>query len=68
MGIQPRRVGLSWIDALCVDQDNVSERSHQVNVMGQIYTAACQVLIWLGPEDESTSSAFELMTALRSLS
>jgi len=56
-----------WIDAICIDQHNISERSHQVNIMGQIYTAARQVLIWLGPDYESTSSAFELMGTLVSL-
>jgi hypothetical protein len=56
-----------WIDALCIDQHDISERSHQVNIMGQIYTAASQVIIWLGPEDDSTRSAFELMKMISSL-
>jgi hypothetical protein len=26
-----------WIDALCIDQDNVQERNHQVGLMRQIF-------------------------------
>jgi hypothetical protein len=29
-----------WIDAICIDQTNVSERNHQVSMMGQIYRNA----------------------------
>lgn len=56
-----------WIDAICIDQRNVNEQSHQVNIMGQIYTAASQVLVWLGPDDDSTSHAFALIKGLSSL-
>jgi hypothetical protein len=37
-----------WIDALCIDQSNITERNHQVWQMGSIYKTAKQVLIWLG--------------------
>lgn len=37
-----------WIDAICIDQSNVSERGHQVQQMGSIYERAEMVLIWLG--------------------
>ncbi|KAF2114888.1 heterokaryon incompatibility protein-domain-containing protein [Lophiotrema nucula] len=37
-----------WIDALCIDQENVNERNHQVQQMGSIYSSATQVLVWLG--------------------
>ncbi|OAL43357.1 hypothetical protein IQ07DRAFT_552588 [Pyrenochaeta sp. DS3sAY3a] len=45
-----------WIDALCIDQSNVIERNHQVQQMGQIFSNAETVLMWLGikPELEST--------------
>jgi hypothetical protein len=36
-----------WIDALCIDQENVSERNHQVQQMGEIYSHAQHVLAWL---------------------
>ena len=37
-----------WIDALCIDQSNPSERIHQVAHMGNIYSKASAVHAWLG--------------------
>lgn len=37
-----------WIDALCIDQQNSTERNHQVQQMGKIFASAEQVFIWLG--------------------
>jgi hypothetical protein len=41
-----------WIDALVIQQNMVSERNHQVALMGSIYSRAKSVLIWLGVESE----------------
>ena len=50
-----------WIDAICVDQKNISERGHQVVRMADIYRRASRVVIWLGPErDDSTLAMREL--------
>ncbi|CAN9346902.1 unnamed protein product [Alternaria sp. RS040] len=40
-----------WIDALCIDQSNNSERSHQVQQMGQIFSHAIKVISWLGDDE-----------------
>lgn len=37
-----------WIDALCVNQNDLEERSQQVALMGEIYKTAKNVIIWLG--------------------
>jgi hypothetical protein len=37
-----------WIDALCISQEDVSERNHQVRVMEKIYSQAQGVVAWLG--------------------
>ncbi len=37
-----------WVDALCINQQNLGERNHQVELMGKIYSQATQVVIWLG--------------------
>jgi hypothetical protein len=47
-----------WIDAICIDQNNISERNHQVSQMGNIYRNARQVIIWLGMESPSSWNAF----------
>ncbi|KAK8097269.1 HET-domain-containing protein [Apiospora kogelbergensis] len=37
-----------WVDAVCIDQMNIEERSQQVSAMGQIYKGAKRVVIYLG--------------------
>ena len=37
-----------WVDATCIDQSNVSEKSSQVALMGDVYTTARHIMIWLG--------------------
>jgi hypothetical protein len=39
---------LLWIDALCINQADNSEKGHQVERMGEIYHEAQETLIWLG--------------------
>jgi hypothetical protein len=36
-----------WIDSICINQSDVSERTHQVGLMRDIYSAANRVLIYL---------------------
>jgi len=37
-----------WIDAVCIDQNNVSERGVQVQLMPDIYRGAKAVLVYIG--------------------
>ncbi|KAK7993374.1 TAP42-like family protein [Apiospora arundinis] len=37
-----------WVDAICIDQNNTSERGHQVRLMTKIYSEARSVLIYVG--------------------
>ncbi|RYO44787.1 hypothetical protein AA0113_g10741 [Alternaria arborescens] len=39
-----------WIDALCIDQSNNSERSHQVQQMANIFSNAIKVISWFGDD------------------
>ncbi|KAL4821935.1 heterokaryon incompatibility protein-domain-containing protein [Aspergillus spinulosporus] len=45
-----------WADAVCIDQTNLTERSHQVGMMRQVYTSAKRVVIWLGEADEESDA------------
>jgi Heterokaryon incompatibility protein (HET) len=54
---QTHDVRTLWVDAICIDQTNVAERNSQVSLMGRIYSECLKVLVWLGPEDETTKSA-----------
>lgn len=37
-----------WIDAICINQDDLQERNAQVRLMGTIFAKANFVLVWLG--------------------
>ncbi|KAL6802806.1 heterokaryon incompatibility domain-containing protein [Trichoderma sp. SZMC 28013] len=39
---------LFWIDAICINQNDVEERNRQVSIMDQIYFRAVTVVVWLG--------------------
>lgn len=45
---EPHRPRFIWIDAICINQLNTTERGHQVKLMRQIYRRAQRVLIWAG--------------------
>jgi hypothetical protein len=47
---QPDRPRYLWVDAICINQSDNSERSSQVRMMLEIYKRAFQVVIWLGPD------------------
>jgi hypothetical protein len=53
-----------WIDALCIDQGNIYERSQKVQLMRFIYNSAAQVLVWLGSANESTNRAMQLTRSM----
>ncbi|TQN69909.1 Heterokaryon incompatibility protein 6, OR allele, partial [Colletotrichum shisoi] len=43
-----------WIDQLCINQDDNTEKVHQVRMMRHIYSAAARVAVWMGlPADDS---------------
>ncbi|KAH7304008.1 heterokaryon incompatibility protein-domain-containing protein [Rhexocercosporidium sp. MPI-PUGE-AT-0058] len=55
---------LVWADGLCIDQSNKDERSQQVELMTNIYSTAESVAIWLGPEEDDSNLAVELLHEL----
>lgn len=55
-----------WIDALCINQEDMEERSSQVARMADIYRLAHRVVVWLGPESEEDRSS-EALSTLRSI-
>ncbi|KAI1740250.1 heterokaryon incompatibility protein-domain-containing protein [Xylaria scruposa] len=50
-----------WIDAICIDQNNVIERNEQVQHMDRIYSSAQHVCVWLGKENNTDKLAIELL-------
>jgi hypothetical protein len=52
---------LIWIDSICIDQDNISEKTEQVRLMGEIYTGASLGTVWLSTSATKQSDADEFV-------
>lgn len=49
-----------WADAICINQQDIDERGHQVRLMRSIYRRARSVVIWLGPDEfQQAPAVFE---------
>ena len=48
-----------WMDSICINQNDLGERALQVSLMGEIYSCAQEVLVWLGgPHPQLRDFAF----------
>ena len=64
-GLQETRLGMRyWVDSLCIDQENLVERNHQVKRMRDIYSRARAVIVWLGREEKADKDAVQTMRRL----
>ncbi|CZR57862.1 uncharacterized protein PAC_07751 [Phialocephala subalpina] len=62
---QPRlKACFLWIDALCINQQDLAERGEQIKLMSKIYSQAYAVCAWLGGEDLYSQSALEVVRRL----
>lgn len=55
---------LIWADAICINQDDVTEKSGQVAIMDRIYSGAMYVLAWLGPPDDRSDTGIDVLKIL----
>ncbi|XDG08093.1 hypothetical protein ABKA04_007708 [Annulohypoxylon sp. FPYF3050] len=55
-----------WIDAICINQEDVSERNAQVRRMRLIYSLAERVVMWIGEETYESKLALETLTYIGS--
>ncbi|CAK7234008.1 hypothetical protein SBRCBS47491_008804 [Sporothrix bragantina] len=53
-----------WVDAICINQDDLTERGSQVQFMDLIYQRAARVVVWLGASYNDSNLAFELLNKL----
>ena len=59
--VSPRRL---WIDQICINQDDLDERSTQVSNMSAVYRSAKRVVIWLGESSDVTTLAVQFAPKL----
>lgn len=50
-----------WVDALCINQGDLDERSSQVKLMDSMYGDAEEVVVWLGGESHESNEAMDLI-------
>ncbi|KAH7323522.1 heterokaryon incompatibility protein-domain-containing protein [Rhexocercosporidium sp. MPI-PUGE-AT-0058] len=48
-----------WADAICINQQDLIEKSQQVQQMGRVYASADKTLVWLGEEHPEDKGALE---------
>lgn len=53
-----------WADAICINQEDFSERSAQVRLMRDIYHLASTVRVWLGPRTDETTRCTRFIARL----
>ena len=50
-----------WVDAICINQNDLKERETQVRKMTDIYSRAAQVLVWLRPAVDDSGLAMDII-------
>jgi len=53
-----------WVDAICIDQGNLTERNNQVRRMKNIYEDAEDVIVWLGPQVDNSDLAMQHLQSI----
>jgi hypothetical protein len=53
-----------WVDALCINQQDVDEKNVEVKRMGEIYRKADRVLSYVGGEEDESGQILEFMDAI----
>jgi hypothetical protein len=56
-----------WIDAISINQDDLTEREQQVGVMGEIFRSARRTVVWLGQTFEGNKMAFKMLKRLNDM-
>ena len=57
-----------WVDAVCINQQDLDEKNAQIPLMNLIYAFANRLTVWLGPEADDSSHAMETLHDLGSTS
>lgn len=60
-------MGYFWIDAICINQQNPSERNNQVQMMRDIYATAKEVIIYLGEAPHDATEVLPLLCDIADL-
>jgi hypothetical protein len=48
-----------WVDAVCINQKEDTEKEHQIALMAEIYAKSSRVVVWLGDTENDSDRAIE---------
>jgi hypothetical protein len=48
-----------WVDAICINQNDIQEKEHQIGFMAVVYAKASRVLVWLGESYDDSDYALD---------
>ncbi|KAI5360464.1 putative heterokaryon incompatibility [Septoria linicola] len=53
-----------WIDAVCINPDDLNEKQRQAGKMGKVFSTAKIVFVWLGLDDGTAKAGFKSLRLL----
>lgn len=56
-----------WVDAVCINQSDIDERTSQVQLMRQIYQYSTRAVIWLGGHFQGSNEGVDLLLRIHKL-
>ncbi|KAG5654885.1 hypothetical protein KAF25_005842 [Fusarium avenaceum] len=56
-----------WVDAICINQSDIQEKNYQVAMMGKTFADATGFISWLGPVEDDSDLAMDLMSNSKEL-
>ena len=62
------RLRVLWVDAVCINQQDLVERSHQVTLLRDTFERAENVIVWLGEDTGDANEAFKTLRTIDSSS
>jgi hypothetical protein len=60
---EERDLDLIWIDALCINQNDLKEKASQVAKMRDIYSRSACILIWMGAAKDRSDEFFDALSS-----
>jgi hypothetical protein len=64
--LEATQTGLLFVDQICINQNDISEKAHQVGLMKDIYSVCNRTIVWLGPGTRASDEYFSYIRKVTS--